>query len=39
MGRCHFAATRDSSGSCVMIYAPVGRKFKVRDGQNQRLEG
>ncbi len=29
-GRYHFAATRDSSGSYAMIYAPVGRKFKVR---------
>ena len=29
-GRYHFAATRDSSGSYAMIYAPIGRKFKVR---------
>jgi len=29
-GRYHFAATRDSSGSYAMVYAPVGRKFKVR---------
>jgi hypothetical protein len=28
-GRYHFAATRDESGSCAMIYAPVGRKFSV----------
>jgi len=29
-GRYHFSATRDSSGSYAMIYAPVGRSFKVR---------
>jgi len=29
-GRYHFAATRDSSGSYAMVYAPAGRKFKVR---------
>ena len=29
-GTRHFAATRDSSGSYAMIYAPVGRAFKVR---------
>jgi hypothetical protein len=29
-GRYHFAATRDSGGSFAMIYAPVGRPFKVR---------
>jgi len=29
-GRCHFAATRDSNGSYAMVYAPVGRSFKVR---------
>lgn len=29
-GRYHFAATRDQSGACAMIYAPVGRSFKVR---------
>ena len=29
-GRYHFAATRDTDGTCAMVYAPVGRKFKVR---------
>jgi hypothetical protein len=29
-GRYHFAATRDADGSYAMIYAPVGRPFKVR---------
>jgi hypothetical protein len=29
-GRARFVATRDASGSYAMIYAPVGRKFKVR---------
>jgi uncharacterized protein DUF4038/collagenase-like protein with putative collagen-binding domain len=29
-GRARFAATRDALGSYAMIYAPVGRKFKVR---------
>ena len=29
-GTRHFAATRDESGSYAMIYAPVGRAFKVR---------
>ncbi|MDB6172662.1 MAG: putative endoglucanase [Chthoniobacteraceae bacterium] len=29
-GTRHFAATRDTSGSYAMIYAPVGRPFKVR---------
>ena len=29
-GRYHFAATRDESGSYAMVYAPVGRSFKVR---------
>jgi hypothetical protein len=29
-GRYHFAATRDASGSYVMVYAPVGRPFVVR---------
>ncbi|MBC8164328.1 MAG: glycoside hydrolase family 140 protein [Bryobacteraceae bacterium] len=28
-GRYHFSATRDESGSYAMVYAPVGRKFKV----------
>lgn len=28
-GRSRFVATRDSSGSYAMIYAPVGRAFKV----------
>jgi hypothetical protein len=29
-GRYRFVATRDSSGSYAMVYAPIGRKFKVR---------
>ncbi len=29
-GTRHFTATRDESGSYAMIYAPVGRPFKVR---------
>lgn len=29
-GRYHFAATRDDAGSYAMVYAPVGRSFKVR---------
>ena len=29
-GRYRFAATRDESGSFAMVYAPIGRKFKVR---------
>jgi hypothetical protein len=29
-GRYHFAATRDANGSYAMVYAPVGRSFKVR---------
>ena len=29
-GRYHFAATRDEEGSYAMVYAPVGRTFKVR---------
>ena len=29
-GRYHFAATRDSGGSYIMVYAPIGRAFKVR---------
>lgn len=29
-GRYHFCATRDSSGSYAMVYASVGRAFKVR---------
>ena len=29
-GTRHFAATRDESGSFAMVYAPVGRAFKVR---------
>ncbi|MBI3414832.1 MAG: glycoside hydrolase family 140 protein [Verrucomicrobia bacterium] len=29
-GRYHFAATRDESGSDAMVYAPVGRAFKVK---------
>lgn len=29
-GRYRFAGTRDSSGSYAMVYAPVGRPFKVR---------
>lgn len=29
-GRYHFAATRDTDGTYAMVYAPVGRGFKVR---------
>jgi hypothetical protein len=29
-GRYRFAATRDESGSYAMVYAPVGRRFRVR---------
>jgi hypothetical protein len=29
-GTRHFAATRDESGSYAMVYAPIGRSFKVR---------
>ena len=29
-GRYHFAATRDENGSYAMVYAPVGRAFKVK---------
>ena len=29
-GRYRFAATRDEAGAYAMVYAPVGRKFKVR---------
>jgi hypothetical protein len=29
-GRYHFSATRDESGSYAMVYAPIGRAFKVR---------
>jgi hypothetical protein len=29
-GRYRFAATRDSEGTCAMVYAPVGRPFTVR---------
>lgn len=29
-GRYRFVATRDADGSCLMVYAPVGRPFKVR---------
>lgn len=29
-GRYRFVATRDQSGSYAMVYAPIGRKFKVR---------
>ena len=29
-GRDRFVGTRDSDGSFAMVYAPVGRKFKVR---------
>jgi hypothetical protein len=29
-GRYHFTATRDADGSYAMVYAPVGRAFKVR---------
>ncbi len=29
-GRYHFAATRDQAGTYAMVYAPVGRAFRVR---------
>ena len=29
-GRYRFVATRDSAGSYAMIYAPIGRRFKVK---------
>jgi hypothetical protein len=29
-GRYRFVATRDDSGSYAMVYAPVGRRFRVR---------
>jgi hypothetical protein len=29
-GRYRFAATRDTAGTYAMVYAPVGRRFKVR---------
>ena len=29
-GRYHFSATRDEAGSFAMVYAPVGRPFRVR---------
>jgi hypothetical protein len=29
-GRYRFVATRDEAGSYAMVYAPVGRRFKVR---------
>jgi hypothetical protein len=29
-GRSRFAATRDAAGTYAMVYAPVGRRFKVR---------
>lgn len=29
-GRYHFTATRDSAGRYALIYAPVGRPFRVR---------
>lgn len=29
-GRYRFAATRDAEGSYAMVYAPIGRSFKVR---------
>lgn len=29
-GRYHFASTRDEGGSYAMVYAPIGRGFKVR---------
>ena len=31
-GRYHFTATRDTDGTYAMVYAPVGRSFKVRMG-------
>jgi len=32
-GRYRFVATRDSAGSYAMVYAPIGRSFKVRMDQ------
>jgi len=32
-GRYHFSAYRDTSGSFAMVYAPVGRPFRVRMNQ------
>jgi hypothetical protein len=32
-GEKRFAATRDSLGSYAMVYAPVGRSFKVKMGK------
>ncbi len=29
-GRYHFTATRDTAGTYAMVYAPVGRPFRVR---------
>lgn len=29
-GRYHYAATRDTHGTYAMVYAPVGRRFRVR---------
>jgi hypothetical protein len=29
-GRYRFVATRDADGAYAMVYAPVGRKFRVR---------
>jgi hypothetical protein len=29
-GRYHFASTRDEAGTYAMVYAPVGRSFRVR---------
>ena len=29
-GRYHFASTRDETGTYAMVYAPVGRMFRVR---------
>jgi len=29
-GRYRFVATRDSNGSYAMVYAPIGRRFKVK---------
>lgn len=31
-GRYHFSATRDTDGTYAMVYAPVGRPFKVKTG-------
>ena len=31
-GRYQFVATRDTEGTCAMVYAPVGRSFKVKLG-------